>query len=118
MRFALEEQQFHRQMKMPFLPLMRSISKYLQVNLRKSRRNGREYCIVESSSPKKLERLVRYLERYPVFTAKENDLRDWLLILPMMERGEHLTNWAISEILEFKKRINSNPHSPIWNHLE
>lgn len=52
---------------------MKSIADYLSVNLRVSRHNDKNYSIVEVCSLTKKDKLVDYLERYPLLTSKFNN---------------------------------------------
>lgn len=117
LRFTLEEQKFHKRTGESFEPLLSKIASFLQVNLNTSRHNLREYWSIESTATGKLQRLVNYLERYPLLTSKYNSYQLWLEAFYLMRERLHLTERGLSEILYIKKNIKSKQSLSLWNYL-
>ncbi|GJP45503.1 hypothetical protein CLOM_g4886 [Closterium sp. NIES-68] len=80
------------------MAVMKSIAYYLSVNLRVSRHNDKSYWIVEVCSLSKLQKLVDYLERYPLLTSKFNNYNDWLKGFYLVKANKHLTESGKFEI--------------------
>lgn len=74
--WRLEQIKAHKTTFESFQPVCLSISEALEIKLGTSRHNNREYYILRSSSPAKLNILVNYLDSYPLFSAKHLDYID------------------------------------------
>ena len=116
--FVIEQQKDHKRSGEPFLPVMRSISELLQVNLRESLHGGRRYWCVESRSVRKLQILADYLSKHRLLTAKRNDYNDWLEAFLLIKSGGHLTSEGFSQVVCIKNRMNSRRVDFDWSHIQ
>jgi hypothetical protein len=117
LKFVLEQRQFHRS-QAGFQSIMEQLVAFMAVNLRISKHKERHYWIVEVSSLLKLERLVDYLSKYPLCTAKINDYKDWLKVYHIMKESHHLTESGKSEIISIKSNMNKKRVVFDWSHLK
>ena len=117
-RFSLEQRQFDsKTTQNSYEGVIEQIATYLGVNLRVSNHQGRNYWIVEVFSLPKLEKLVDYLTKYPLCTAKVNDYKDWLKAFHIVREGCHLTQCGKSEIVFLKSNMNRKRTVFDWSHL-
>jgi hypothetical protein len=61
--------------------------------------------------------LVNYLERYPLFSSKYLNYKDWTQILNYFERKEHTKKDSIDEIIKIKGKMNDKRTEFNWDHL-
>lgn len=115
--FGLEQRKFHVKTNESFEYLMQSIAENFLVILKTSKHNGREYWNVEIYSLKQLGRLVDYLNKYSLWTAKFNDYQDWLKVLKLIKSGQHLTDSGKSTIKKIKSGFNKKRKVFDWSHL-
>ena len=116
--FILEQRKYHLKTNDSFKNIMELIADTLLVNLNTSKHNNKEYWSIEVSSIKKLEKLVEYLNKYPLLTAKYNDYQDWLKVLYLIKGNQHLTDSGKSIIINIKSGFNKKRKVFDWSHLE
>ena len=61
--------------------------------------------------------LVDYLNKYPLFSSKHMNYRDWLKVLNYFNLKEHNTPKGIKAILEIKSKMNDRRSEFNWDHL-
>jgi LAGLIDADG endonuclease len=87
-------------------------------DLRISKQNiDKTYWIIEVTSLSKLNLLIKYLNNYPLFTAKRNDYDDWLKVFQLIEEKKHLNEDGKLLIKKIKSNMNRNRKVFNWNHL-
>jgi hypothetical protein len=116
-RFFIEQRQFHPKTNTGFESIMRLIADFFGVNLRVSKHGGKSYWVVDVFSVPKLEKLVDYLLKYPLCTAKFNNYEDWLQAFQIVQNKLHLTESGKSEIALLKSRMNKRRVVFDWSHL-
>jgi hypothetical protein len=90
----------------------------ISTNLRLSTHNvDKTYFIVEVTSLTKLNKLIQYLETYPLQTAKRNDYDDWVKVYKLMLDNYHLTESGKLLIKQIKSNMNRKREVFNWNHL-
>jgi len=62
--------------------------------------------------------LVSYLEKYPLFSSKYLNYKDWTQILNFFERKEHTKKDSINEIIKIKGNMNDKRTEFNWDHLD
>ena len=101
-------------------PIMLQIACYLKENnvLRESTHNiDKKYWNIELTSVKDITNLVQYLNNYPLLTAKQNDVEDWLQVYYLIIDKKHLTNEGKIFIKNIKYNMNRNRKIFNWDHL-
>ena len=61
--------------------------------------------------------LVDYLEKYPLFSTKYLNYKDWLKVLTYFNLKEHKTAKGIKAIVEIKSKMNDKRSEFNWDHL-
>lgn len=90
----------------------------ISTDLRQSIHNvDKTYFIVEVTSLTKLNKLIQYLQTYPLLTAKRNDFEDWVKVYNLMFDNKHLTDSGKLSIKQIKSNINKNRGVFNWDHL-
>ena len=64
------------------------------------------------------KRIKEYLEKYPLFSSKYLNYKDWIEVYKIMERGEHLTKEGRKRCIEIKNKINNKRTEYNWEHLK
>ena len=119
-RFALEQRQYLPYNNLPFKPTMLSIQSLFGISteLKTSRHNiDKIYWIIEVTSLKKLNLLIKYLNIYPLLTAKRNDFDDWVKVFSLMVDKQHLNENGKIFIKEIKSNMNKRREIFNWDHL-
>jgi hypothetical protein len=90
----------------------------ISTNLRLSTHNvDKTYFIVEVSSLTKLNKLIQYLETYPLLSAKRNDYDDWVKVYKLMLDINNLPDSGKLLIKQIKSNMNRKREVFNWNHL-
>lgn len=90
----------------------------LSTDLRQSTHNvDKTYFIVEVTSLTKLNKLILYLQTYPLLTAKRNDFEDWVKVYNLMFDNKHLTDSGKLLIKQIKSNMNRKRGEFNWDHL-
>lgn len=92
----------------------------LSTDLRQSTHNvdgATTYFIVEVTSLTKLNKLIQYLQTYPLLTAKRNDFEDWVKVYNLMFDNKHLTDSGKLLIKQIKSNMNRKRGVFNWDHL-
>ena len=61
--------------------------------------------------------LVEYLKKYPLFSSKHLNYKDWLKVLNYFNLKEHNTPKSIKAIIEIKSKMNDKRPEFNWDHL-
>jgi hypothetical protein len=117
-RFRLEQQKIDSKSLLSYSDLFLLISKSLLVNLTTSIHNkNKEYFLISLSSQQARLNLVKYLNKYPLFTSKFLNYKDWCECHYLIIDKTHLTNKGIEIALLKKSQMNNNRISYNWDHL-
>lgn len=63
-------------------------------------------------------KLKYYLEKYPLFSSKYLDYKDWLKILKLFEKGRITHNYYFNYAFDIKSNVNDKRKTFIWNFLQ
>jgi LAGLIDADG endonuclease/Cytochrome C and Quinol oxidase polypeptide I len=117
-RFRLEQQKIDPKSLLSYSDLFSIISKSLLINLTTSIHNiNKEYFLISLSSQQARLNLVEYLDKYPLFTSKFLNYKDWCECHYLIKDKKHLTNKGIEIALFKKSQMNKNRISYNWDHL-
>ena len=61
--------------------------------------------------------LIDYLEKYPLFSTKYLNYKDWLKVLTYFNLKEHKTAKGMKAIVEIKSKMNDKRSEFNWDHL-
>lgn len=62
--------------------------------------------------------LIDYLNKYPLFSSKYLNYKDWVKVLKYFEIKEHTKSEAIKEIINIKLNMNDKRKEFNWDHLQ
>lgn len=62
--------------------------------------------------------LIEYLEKYPLFSSKYLNYKDWRKVLSYFELKKHTQPESIKTIVEIKSQMNNNRTEFNWDHLK
>lgn len=120
-RFRLEQQKIDTKSSLSYFDLMNDISKTLLVSLSTSIHGrtavNKEYFLISVSSEKSRLELVNYLNKYPLFTGKILDYKNWLNCHYEICNKTHTTNKGIEVALLNKSQMNTKRTYYNWDHL-
>nr|QJQ35494.1 LAGLIDADG endonuclease [Fusarium begoniae] len=61
--------------------------------------------------------LVKYLEKYPLYSSKYLNYKDWIKVLSYFEAKNHTKPESIKAIVEIKSQMNNERTEFNWDHL-
>lgn len=98
------------------------ISNFLNCTLltRKQKSTGNQYYTLTASSRMSLDIIVNYLEKYPLFSSKYLDYKDWKEIVLLIFENKHgvWSDEAISYAALIKDNMNTKRNLFNWDHLD
>jgi hypothetical protein len=62
--------------------------------------------------------LVSYISKFPLFSAKYLDSKDWTKTVLMMENKLHLTEDGKAEFTAIKAQMKDSRTILVWDHLQ
>ena len=100
------------------LSFLNLIAEFLLTTVKEIRMNRPkpEYRVRTTSLKANLE-LVDYLNKYPLFSSKYLNYKDWVKVLGFFERKEHTKPEYIKTIVEIKSKMNNKRTEFNWDHL-
>ena len=104
--FVIEQRKTHQLTGESFEPIMQKIADCFDVPLKIRFHATKPYYCVEIASFWKLQKLINYLETFPLLSSKALDFRDWKQVWEMIRSKEHLTPEGKARILSIKHGIN------------
>jgi hypothetical protein len=103
----IEQRQTHPLTDESFEPIMQKIADCFEVRLTTRFHTKKPYYCVEISSFFKLQKLIDYLEKFPLLSSKALDFRDWKQAWEMIRTKQHLTVEGKAQILILKSGMNN-----------
>ena len=61
--------------------------------------------------------LIKYLEKYPLFSSKYLNYKDWRKVLLYFEAKKHTESESIKAIIEIKSKMNNKRTEFNWDHM-
>ena len=103
-----------------YLEFLTNIAKFLNCSLltRIQKSTDNEYYTLTASSKNSIEILVNYLNRYPLFSSKHLDYKDWREIMLLMLEKKHYTKEGLTKTDLARSSMNSNRTYFNWDHLK
>lgn len=101
-----------------YFSLFSLISTSLLIRLALSNHNNNiEYFLICVTSQKSRAILVDYLDKYPIYSSKLLNYRDWRECHYLINKKEHLTEKGKSTALLLKSKMNTKRTYYNWDHL-
>ena len=79
--------------------------------------SGNEYYTLTASSRMSLDIIVNYLEKYPLFSSKYLDYKDWKEIVLLIFENKHYTKEGIDKTESVRNGMNRQITHFTWDHL-
>jgi len=102
-----------------YLDVLTNIAKFLNCSLltRVQKSTGNEYYILTASSKNSTEILINYLDRYPLFSSKYLDYKNWKEIVLLILENKHYTKEGLTKTDFARDNMNRNRTYFNWDHL-
>jgi hypothetical protein len=102
-----------------YFNVLTDISNFLNCSLltRKQKSTGNEYYTLTASSKMSLDVIINYLDKYPLFSSKYLDYKDWKEIALLIFENKHYTEEGINKTEYIKNSMNRQRTYFSWTHL-
>ena len=102
-----------------YSPILTDIANFLNCNLltRNQKATGNEYYALTASSRISLGIIINYLEKYPLYSSKYLDYKDWQTIVLLMYEDKHYTEEGINKTEYVRNNMNRQRTYFNWDHL-
>jgi len=98
---------------------MHNISKFLSVNLNKRTLSEKyEQYVVSTSNSVSNQRLIDYLNAYPLLSSKYLDFKDWVTANNIYVNKLHRDHEQYELVRQLKENMNTKRTYFDWSHLE
>jgi len=99
--------------------IMKEMAEFLGCNLktRKQVSTGNEYYIFTASSQRSLKIIISYFHKFPLYSSKKLDYKDWNDAANLIFNKDHYTEKGMNEIDIIKKKMNLKRTYFNWDHL-
>ena len=84
---------------------------------RKQKSTGNIYYTLTASSKMSLDIIINYLEKYPLFSSKYLDYKDWKEIVLLIFDNKHYTEEGLYKTEFVRNNMNNKRTHFIWDHL-
>lgn len=100
--------------------ILNKIARFLLCNLltRKQSSTGNEYYTLTASNLESLKIIVHYFNKYPLYSSKYLDYKDWEVVAILRLNNEHYTEDGISKVELAKNSMNNSRTYFNWDHLK
>ena len=102
-----------------YFKVLTEVSNLLNCSLltRKQKSTGNEYYTLTASSQMSLEKIINYLNKYPLFSSKYLDYKDWKEVVFLIFENKHYTEEGINKTESVKNSMNRQRTKFTWDHL-
>ena len=99
--------------------VLTDIANFLNCKLliRKQKSTGNEYYTLTASSKMSLEIIINYLEKYPLFSSKYLDYKNWKEIVLLIFENKHYTKEGTNKTESARNSMNRQRTYFTWDHL-
>jgi hypothetical protein len=78
---------------------------------------GNSYYTLAAASKVSLAIAINYFNKYPLFTSKYLDYKDWEQVANWLINNQHLTDEGINTVELVRSRMNTKRTEFNWDHL-
>ena len=105
--------------KQSYSDVLTEIANFLNCKLlvRKQASTGNEYYTLAATSRKSLQIILDYFERFPLYSSKYLDYKNWAEAARLILANEHYTDEGIVKIDSLKSSMNNSRVYFNWDHL-
>lgn len=84
---------------------------------RKQKSTGNEYFTLTASSRISLDIIINYLEKYPLYSSKYLDYKDWKEIVFLILENKHYSEQGLYKTESVRNSMNRQRTLFTWDHL-
>lgn len=102
-----------------YYDILNQICLYLNCNLltKLQKSTNNTYYTLTASSKVSLTILINYFNKYPLFSSKYLDYKDWEQVAYLIINNQHLTDVGINTVELVRSRMNTKRTEFNWDHL-
>ena len=118
-RLRIEQRMFDPITRKSYHPILMDISQFLNCNLltRVQKSTNNEYYTLAASSKISLNIILKYLNKYPLYSSKYLDYKDWEKVTLLILENKHYTNEGLTLTESVRDNMNRKRRFFDWNHL-
>lgn len=118
-RLRIEQRMIEPSSKNSYYNILNKIAIFLLCNLltRKQNSTDNTYYTLTASSLESIKIIISYFNKYPLYSSKYLDYKDWEIVAKLRLNNEHYTENGISKVELAKNSMNNNRTIFNWNHL-
>lgn len=118
-RLRIEQRMIDPSSKQSYFYALTEIANFFNCNLltRKQVATGNEYYTLAASSRKSLQIVLDYFGRFPLYSSKYLDYKNWAEAARLILANQHYTEEGIVKIDYLKGSMNNNRTYFNWDHL-
>lgn len=119
-RLRIEQRMLDPITKNSYFKVLTDISNFLNCNLliKKQKSTGNEYYTLTASNIMSLNIIINYLDKYPLFSSKFLDYKDWKVIVLLIFENSHYTKEGVYKTELARNSMNRQRTYFTWNHLD
>lgn len=118
-RLRIEQRIFDPITNNSYSNVLTNISNFLNCRLltRKQKSTGNEYFTLTASSRISLDIIINYLEKYPLYSSKYLDYKDWKEIVFLILENKHYSEQGLYKTESVRNSMNRQRTLFTWDHL-
>ena len=119
-RLRIEQRMIDPHSNNSYFNILNKIATFLLCNLltRKQSATGNTYYTLTASSLESIKVIINYFYKYPLYSSKYLDYKDWQIVAKWRLNNEHYNEEIIPEIVKIKENMNSKRTYFNWDHLK
>jgi len=119
-RLRIEQRMIDPSSNNSYFNILNKIAIFLLCNLltREQSATGNTYYTLTASSLESIKVIINYFNKYPLYSSKYLDYKDWEIIAKLRLNNEHYTEDGISKVELAKNSMNNNRTFFKWAHLK
>lgn len=119
-RLRIEQRMIDPTSNNSYFNILNKIATFLLCNLltRKQNATGNIYYTLTASSLESVKVIINYFNKYPLYSSKYLDYKDWELIAKLRLNNEHYTKDGICKVELAKNSMNNSRTFFKWDHLK
>lgn len=119
-RLRIEQRMLDPVTNISYSDILTDIANFLNCNLltRNQKATGNQYYTLTASSRISLEIIINYLEKYPLYSSKYLDYKDWQTIVLLVLNNQHYTEEGTNKTEYVRNNMNKQRTYFNWDHLD
>jgi hypothetical protein len=119
-RLRIEQRILDPKTKTSYFDILNQISLFLNCNLltRTQKSTNNTYYTLAASSKLSLSIIINYFQKFPLYTSKYLDYKDWEEVAHLIIKNKHLTVEGLKTVELARSRMNTKRTEFNWDHLK